>query len=149
MVSGPRWIDARSVGPLGAVAVAVAAALFVGACGSASGPTREGGSLERSSAAQGKVLVEQKGCTSCHSIDGTRSSGPTFLGLSDSTVELVGGRQAVVDHAYLVRALSDPAADQRAGYGAMPPVKLSTDEIDSIVDYLHTLSASGTTPTSR
>ena len=81
------------------------------------------------------------GCTSCHSVDGSRSEGPTWEGLAGSTVTLADGSTVVADEAYLRRAITDPQAEVVAGYPApMPAVEVSDAQADRLVAYIQGLS---------
>ena len=54
----------------------------------------------------------------CHSLDGSKRTGPTFKGLAGSTVTLEGGKKVKADAAYLERAILEPDADVAEGYDA-------------------------------
>ena len=75
----------------------------------------------------GVALLRQNGCLDCHSLDGRPLVGPTFKGLSGSTVAVLTGgtrRSLKADEAYLVRSIVDPGADLVAGFSnIMPPGK--------------------------
>ncbi len=93
------------------------------------------------SASHGMRLVEQRGCLSCHTTDGSSSRGPTFEGLAGSMVELRGGRMVTADDAYLLRSILDPDAEIVNGFpeGVMAggiPSPLSKEEAQAIVAYL-------------
>ncbi len=100
-------------------------------------------------AALEEVLSELDGlgCGACHSLDGTKRVGPSFLGLIDDgavTVADAGGtaRPLVVDDAYLIQSIRQPAALARRGYrtGTMPAYELSDEQLGRIVAALHRLS---------
>ena len=72
----------------------------------------------------GVALLRQNGCLDCHSLDGTKLVGPTFKGLSGSTVVVrTGGRLRSVkaDEAYIVRSVVDPGADIVEGFSNIMP----------------------------
>src|SRR5690606_12504341 len=56
---------------------------------------------DASPAERGALLYSQLGCQACHSLDGTRLTGPTFQGLYGSTHGLAGGGTVEVDDNYL------------------------------------------------
>jgi hypothetical protein len=57
--------------------------------------------------------------------------------LFGSTVELQDGRTVVVDREYLVRAITDPAADVPAGNKVPMPVnRVPRADVEQIVDYI-------------
>jgi cytochrome c2 len=67
-------------------------------------------------AAQGKALYASKGCQACHSIDGSKRTGPTWKGLAGSTVKLTTGKSVKADDAYLLSSIEDPDKQIVAGY---------------------------------
>ncbi len=94
----------------------------------------------------GAALVENRRCTSCHSLDGSRSSGPTWKGLAGTQRNLSDGRTVVVDDEYLRRALVQPDADVPKGYsaGIMSSVmknqkQLTAEEVEQLVAYMKTV----------
>jgi len=90
---------------------------------------------------QGKLLTVKNGCIGCHSIDGSRMTGPTWLGLYGENVELADGSTVVSDDAYLAESILNPQAKEVAGFAptVMPPFALSETEIANIIAYLKTL----------
>ncbi len=89
----------------------------------------------------GKVFVAQNGCAGCHSIDGTRMTGPTWRGLYQSKVPLSNGQTVTADEAYLTESIKNPNAKIVAGFPAsvMPQFNLTDQQIKSIVSYIETL----------
>lgn len=97
--------------------------------------------------AEGRLLVEQKGCVACHSADGTKIVGPSYKGIFGHkvTVETNGkDREVTVDDAYLKKSILDANADIVKGFpkGSMPDYKtvLSDKEVDKIIEYIKSLS---------
>jgi cytochrome c oxidase subunit 2 len=89
----------------------------------------------------GKVFVTQSGCGGCHSIDGSRLTGPTWRGLFGSQVKLSDGRTVTANEAYLIESIHDPNAKVVAGFPAnvMPKFSLTDQQIQAIVSYIETL----------
>ena len=104
-----------------AVAALCALPLAAAACG--------GGSDDGGAGGSGEELYRQYACASCHSLDGSEGTGPTFKGLAGSTVTLDGGKQVKADAAYLEKAITDPDADVTKGYNA-GIMKASIDGFD-------------------
>ena len=77
----------------------------------------------------GEDLYRRYACASCHSLDGSEGTGPSFKGLAGSTVELEGGKEVTADAAYLEKAITDPDADVSEGYNA-GLMKASIDGFD-------------------
>ena len=89
-------------------------------------------------------VLKGKYCTSCHSVDGTATVGPTFKGLYGKVqvVTDAGGaeHEVKVDDGYLATAIQDPGADTVKGYPpAMPANPLSDAELRLVVDYIKSL----------
>jgi len=93
--------------------------------------------------ALGAQLVEDNGCSACHSTGTKTLVGPGWGGLYGNDAPLDDGTKATVDDAYLTRAIMDPDAQVVAGFaaGIMPPYAdiLKTDEVAAIVAYIRSL----------
>ena len=129
---------ARSASARRAAALLLAGFCLVSACGSklSSAPT----STLTGPAALGRQLAGQYFCTDCHSTDGSKRAGPTWKGLSSSTVTLQDGRQVVADADYLRRAITDPQAEAAKGATtSMPRYNFSAEQVDALVAYIQTL----------
>ncbi|MCZ2126298.1 MAG: cytochrome c oxidase subunit II [Anaerolineales bacterium] len=91
---------------------------------------------------KGKLLATKNGCIGCHSVDGTKMTGPTWFGLYDEDTKFADGTDAVADDAYIKESILDPNAKIVAGFPSpsiMPPFKLTDDEISDIIAYIKTL----------
>ena len=86
----------------------------------------------------GQNLAVLKGCGACHSVDNTIKIAPSWKGLYGSRVELNDGNIITVDDAYLIESIKEPNAKIVKGFtrGAMPPIKLTEDEINALVAYI-------------
>jgi mono/diheme cytochrome c family protein len=90
----------------------------------------------------GQGLYASLGCQGCHSIDGSKSSGPTFKGLSGSKVELTDGKTVTADDAYLLDSILDPDKETVKGYqpGVMTSVikkgQIPQDQAKQLVDFI-------------
>ncbi len=126
------WGSRRAV-----VASFAAASVLLGA--SACGDDGGGGP-----AARGAAIVEDVGCTACHSTGGGPEIGPAWSDTWGTERELEDGRTVVVDEDYLRRSIVDPGADVVAGFQvAMPIVPLSDEEVDAVVAYLRDVTGGG------
>ena len=100
----------------------------------------QGTSDGRDKSLSGAELVQSKGCTACHSQDGSKMLGPTWQGLYDSTRELASGQSVKVTDEYLKESIFQPNAKLVAGFPAvMPPPVVSEEEALAIIEYLKTL----------
>lgn len=96
----------------------------------------------------GRVLY-QNFCASCHSLNGSRLVGPSFLGLEGSLRKVVDPttgqkREIRADKNYLRESITEPNALLVEGYpeNLMPPLggMLTETQIKQLVDYIAMLS---------
>lgn len=92
-------------------------------------------------AEDGKFVAERNACAACHSIDGTKNIGPTWLGLFGRSESMTDGSSLVVDEAYIAESIRNPSLNIVAGYeNVMTPYDfLSDDEINALVEYIKTI----------
>jgi cytochrome c oxidase subunit 2 len=90
---------------------------------------------------QGKLLTVRNGCIGCHSLDGSKMTGPTWFNLYGSEVPLDDGRTVIADDAFLAESILDPKATEVKGFAptVMPAYPLTDEEIANIIAYLKTL----------
>jgi cytochrome c2 len=90
----------------------------------------------------GEGLYASLGCQGCHSIDGSKSTGPTFKGLYGSKVQLTNGKTVTADEKYLLDSIIDPDLDIVKGYqpGVMTSVikkgQVPKDQAQQLVDFI-------------
>jgi len=96
--------------------------------------------------AEGFAIMKMQGCNACHSSDGSRIIGPSYLGLwGKQHVVVRDGKDALVtvDSAYIRRSIYEPNADVVKGYqkGLMQSYDkvISDGDISKIIEYLKTL----------
>lgn len=98
---------------------------------------------ERTPAERGKLVFQKAACFACHTIDGTRTVGPSFKGLWGKREELEGGASVVVDEDYVRESMRSPGAKVVKGYPpAMQPVteaQVSEDDIRDLIEFMKTL----------
>jgi cytochrome c oxidase subunit 2 len=93
----------------------------------------------------GLELIKIKGCTTCHTTDGTPLIGPTFKGVfGRKSLVLTEGkeREVRVDEGYIRRSMLEPMADLVKGFPPIMPSQkgvLTAREIEAIIEYLKTL----------
>jgi mono/diheme cytochrome c family protein len=98
--------------------------------------------ITKASVSAGETLFNQYGCAACHSIDGSKSHGPSVGKLAGHKVEIEGLEQPVVaDRAYLLESIKNPNAKIVKGYppNYMPPFGLPDVEYDSLILYIQSL----------
>lgn len=85
-------------------------------------------------------LLEAKDCTTCHSIDGSESIGPTFKGIYGRSVKLTDGSTLTADDAYIRESILKPSTKIVTNFDDVMPVpELTEEEMNQIVEYLKTL----------
>jgi cytochrome c oxidase subunit 2 len=96
--------------------------------------------------AAGRNILMRNGCNACHSYDGSKIVGPSFLGIFGETQTVITGgneRQQVIDADYIRKSILEPNADVVKGYnkGLMLSYKdqISDEEISQIVEFIQTL----------
>jgi cytochrome c oxidase subunit II len=113
------------------------------------GKARTAGKPERAGtetlAHEGAELFRVKGCTACHTTDGTPKIGPTFKGLFGGKETVIrGGKERVitVDEAFIKQTLLQPELDRVKGFPPIMPSQkglLSDKEIGELIDYIKSL----------
>jgi cytochrome c oxidase subunit 2 len=100
--------------------------------------------LDRMSPAEGGALLyAQRGCTQCHSVDGSANIGPTFLNLFGSSRQFTDGTTGLADEEYIRQSILEPQARVIAGYQPVMPTyqgRLKDREIMAIIEYIKTLT---------
>lgn len=92
-------------------------------------------------AARGRAVAQAKGCTGCHSSDGSPGVGPSWKGLFGKTESLDDGSTAIVNEAFVRGFVRDPKARSVKGYPpVMPQLEVSEDELDALVAHIRALA---------
>jgi cytochrome c oxidase subunit 2 len=98
-------------------------------------------------AAQGLAIMKNLGCIACHSSDGSKIVGPTYLNLfGKQQVVIRDGVEltVTVDEAYIKQRILDPSYQVVKGYpkGIMQSYKgmVSDEDISKITEYLKSLN---------
>lgn len=108
-------------------------------------PSRElptGDTDERSSVKQGKVIYRQEGCNACHSVDGTKNTGPTMKGLFGTERKMKDGATVSADDEYVRESIRHPGRTVVNGFpDNMPPYDhLSKEQMRQLMEYIRFLS---------
>jgi cytochrome c oxidase subunit II len=97
--------------------------------------------------AEGFVILSSQGCNACHSSDGSKIVGPSYLKLwGEKQIVLRDGKEytITVDEEYIKRSIFDPDYEIVKGFpkGLMQSYKgkVSETDISKIIDYLKTLN---------
>jgi cytochrome c oxidase subunit II len=100
---------------------------------------------------QGKVLYTQNACNSCHSVDGSRLVGPSFLNIYQRKATFDDGKEYVADEEYIRTSILNPQLNVVSGYPRPSPMpayegRLSTEDISLIIAYMKTLTGEAPKP---
>jgi len=90
----------------------------------------------------GERVAASKGCFKCHSVDGERHIGPTWVDLYMRKTELANGDTIVADEAYLTESMMDPYMKMVKGYQQVMPSyrgKLTAPESAALVEFIKSL----------
>ncbi len=107
-----------------------------------------GGRSTGTAVQNGEKLFTQLACITCHKTD-TSGRGPVLTGVFGSTVQLMDGRQVIVDENYLRESVMNPQAKIVLGYQPIMPTfqgTVSEENLLQLIAYIKTLKA--TTPES-
>jgi cytochrome c2 len=91
---------------------------------------------------KGGQLYSSLACAGCHSLNGSKSIGPTFKGLFGSKVKLSNGQTVTADEAYLLQSIEDPDAQIVMGFAkgvmssAVKPHSVSQADAKALVDFI-------------
>lgn len=96
---------------------------------------------------EGLGILKSRGCNACHSSDGSKIIGPSYLNLfGEQQIVIREGKEVsvTVDEEYITKAIYDPNSEIVKGYpkGLMQSYKgtISADDIAKIIEYLKALN---------
>jgi len=98
-----------------------------------------------SPAHEGAELIQLKGCTACHTTDGTPKVGPTFKGVFGKKETVIrDGKELeiIVDEAFIKQTLLHPEIDRVKGFPPIMPSQqgqLTDSQIKAIIEYIKSL----------
>jgi cytochrome c oxidase subunit 2 len=91
--------------------------------------------------------VHTRLCVTCHSVDGSANTGPTWKGAFGTQVPLKGGGTVPMDESYILESINYPGAKLHDGFeNKMTPFKgqLSDLEIQGVMAYFRSLAGKAT-----
>lgn len=92
---------------------------------------------------KGAFYYKTKGCTGCHSVDGSARTGPSWLDMFGHEVTLSDGSTVVADENYIRESVYNPAAKIVAGFPnsmASQQGRVSQEELDCLIAYMKSIS---------
>ncbi len=98
--------------------------------------------LANPDAGRGEKLYNEAGCKACHSLDGSKSVGPSWKGLWGSQVPLADGSSVLADEAYIIESIRDPSAKAHQGFSpfAMPSFAYLKDgQVADLIEFIKTV----------
>jgi cytochrome c oxidase subunit 2 len=87
----------------------------------------------------GQLVYENKGCATCHSLDGSRGQGPSFKGIFGHSVKGTDGKDYMVDENYIRQSILTPQAVVVQGFEPIMPTfqgLLRDREILAVIEFL-------------
>jgi cytochrome c2 len=93
-------------------------------------------------AATGEKVFQAMACMTCHSVDGSKSHGPSLLGIDGSQRKIKGHKASVLaDDAYILESIKTPNTKVVEGFpeNYMPPYNLKEAELKALLLYLKSL----------
>jgi len=98
---------------------------------------------EAGAAKLGQVTYENKGCNSCHSVDGSKNTGPSWKGMWGRTEKFQDGGSVVVDEAYIKESINEPAKHVVSGFENVMPSfgggLIRDKEVKGLLAYMRSL----------
>lgn len=95
---------------------------------------------------RGAAAYVQKACNSCHSLDGSRLVGPSFLKLLGREVKFSDGSSLIADENYIKESILNPGAKVVESYPdkVMPAFagQLAEEEVDGLIAFIRTVDGS-------
>lgn len=87
----------------------------------------------------GAKLYKKSTCVTCHSLDGTPGTAPSFKGIFGKTETLADGTTVLVDEAYIRQSILEPTAKVVRGFQPVMPVfagQLADNQIDALIAFI-------------
>lgn len=101
------------------------------------------GSPRGTLAERGRIVAQQNGCLSCHSVDGSANTGPTWKNLYNTEHQYADGSTILADDNHIRESIYVPSAKIRAGFpNQMVSYQgmISPEQLGWVISYMKTLS---------
>ena len=99
--------------------------------------------VEAAGEPRGLIVINEQGCTGCHSLDGSEGIAPSLFQLTGQLRKVITAGQSkelTIDEDYLRRAIRDPDFEMVEGYDPMMPAyaadAISDADLQAVIDYL-------------
>ena len=93
-------------------------------------------------AAEGEKIYKQKNCNTCHSVDGSPMTGPSFKGIWGTQQALNDGTSVLVDENFVRESIVNPQAKIAKGFGPLMPSYqglVAKSEMEALFTYLKSI----------
>ena len=113
-----------------------------------SGTTGGAGGEDLPLAEWGEQLYTSRNCNTCHTVDGSGLTGPTWLGTWGQTRAFADGTSAMMDDSYVLESLYDPGAKIVQGFQPQMPsyeALMSDRDVRAIAAYMRMINGVATT----
>jgi cytochrome c oxidase subunit 2 len=90
----------------------------------------------------GQLVHENRGCATCHALDGTRGQGPSWKGIFGQTHQMQDGSSVKVDENYIRESILEPNKHVVSGYEPIMPTykgMLRDREILGVIEFIKQL----------
>ena len=97
---------------------------------------------EFTAAEWGEQLYTQQNCNTCHSVNGSPMTGPTWQHIFGHEAALADGTRVMVDENYLRRSILEPNAQVVQGFNPVMPSyqgSLTDRQLDALIAYIRSL----------
>jgi cytochrome c oxidase subunit 2 len=87
----------------------------------------------------GELLYQNKGCSTCHSLDGSKGQGPSWKGVFGTQQPVSNGTSVMADENYIRESILVPGAKVVKGYDNIMPVfqgLLRDREVNALVAFI-------------
>ena len=92
----------------------------------------------------GRAVYKDRGCKQCHSLDGSKGTGPSWKDLFGSTTKFTDGTTREVDEDYVRESILDPGKHVVAGFDNVMPTfqgQIKDPEIAGVIELLKSISS--------
>lgn len=89
----------------------------------------------------GESIAKKAGCFTCHSVDGSKGTGPSYKGLFGRQEQMTDGKSYAADENYIKESILNPKAKIVKDYenGNMPAFQFKTPQLEAIIAYIKTV----------
>ncbi|WP_231734232.1 cytochrome c oxidase subunit II [Calycomorphotria hydatis] len=92
----------------------------------------------------GELLYQERGCSGCHSLDGSKKIGPSFNQTYGNMHKFSNAPESKADEDYIRESIRNPMAKIREGYNGVMPVysdsQLGSIELNGLILFIKSLN---------